>query len=239
MVDGVARIRVAFEARNECPGSWLRSSFVVNLPAREYGATVWATDLWFSVSDNLQRIRDADVERTVFPIHADARSLPFAPDFFDAIISIDAFPYFGTDDHYLSYLARFVRPGGILAIAGAGFTNEIDGDAPEHLAEWISEEPSLWCLHSSAWWRRHWERTGIVDIEVADHMPDGWRLWLQWLKIMAPDNRTEIESIESDAGRHLTYNRVIGRRRENAYISEPIVSVPSSYVPRPLLRRQP
>ena len=57
---------------------------------REFGVQVWATDLWFSASENLQRIRDAGVEDGVFPIHADARSLPFAPDFFDAIVSVDS-----------------------------------------------------------------------------------------------------------------------------------------------------
>src|SRR3982751_3448242 len=49
---------------------------------REFGVQVWATDLWFSVSENLQRIRDAGVEDGVFPIHADAGSLPFADEFF-------------------------------------------------------------------------------------------------------------------------------------------------------------
>src|SRR6516165_3074863 len=47
---------------------------------REFGVQVWATDLWFNASENLQRIRDAEVENGVFPIHADARALPFAPD---------------------------------------------------------------------------------------------------------------------------------------------------------------
>ena len=45
---------------------------------REFGVHVWAVDLWHSASENLQRIRDAGVEDGVFPIHADARSLPFA-----------------------------------------------------------------------------------------------------------------------------------------------------------------
>src|ERR1700719_4832029 len=53
---------------------------------REFGVQVWATDLWFSASENSQRIRDAGVEDGVFPIHADARALPFAVDFFDAIV---------------------------------------------------------------------------------------------------------------------------------------------------------
>src|ERR1051326_6303977 len=85
---------------------------------REFGVQVWATDLWFSVAEYLQRIRDAGVEDGVFPIHADARSLPFAPEFFDAITSIDSFVYYGTDDLYLDYLARFLKPGGQVAIAG-------------------------------------------------------------------------------------------------------------------------
>ena len=49
---------------------------------------------------------------------------------------------------------------------------------PEHLRAWWT--PDLWCLHSAGWWRRHWERTGIVDVEVADTLPDGWRRWLDW-----------------------------------------------------------
>src|SRR5689334_21777958 len=42
---------------------------------REFGVQVWATDLWFSASENIQRVRDAGVEDGVFPIRADARSL--------------------------------------------------------------------------------------------------------------------------------------------------------------------
>src|SRR5215470_2452206 len=42
---------------------------------REFGVQVWATDLWFSASENVQRIRDAGAGDGVFPIHVDARSL--------------------------------------------------------------------------------------------------------------------------------------------------------------------
>src|SRR6188474_3034022 len=77
---------------------------------REFGVQVWATDLWFSASENIQRIRDAGVEDGVFPIHADARQLPYSEEFFDAIVSIDSFMYYGTDDLYLNYVARFVKP---------------------------------------------------------------------------------------------------------------------------------
>jgi len=67
---------------------------------------------------------------------------------------------------YLNYLARFVKPGGPVGIAGAGLMREIDGFLPDHLRKWWTQD--LWCLHSAAWWRRHWERTGIMDIHLAE-----------------------------------------------------------------------
>jgi cyclopropane fatty-acyl-phospholipid synthase-like methyltransferase len=45
---------------------------------REFGIQVWATDLWFSAVENGQRIRDAGVEDSVFPVHADAGRYPSA-----------------------------------------------------------------------------------------------------------------------------------------------------------------
>ncbi len=201
---------------------------------REFGVQVWATDLWFSVTENLQRIRDAGVEDGVFPIHADARSLPFAAEFFDAIVSIDSFVYYGSDDLYLKYLARFVKPDGRVGIAGAGLVREIEGSVPEHLREWWT--PDLWCLHSPTWWRQHWERTGIMDIELADTMPDGWQLWRDWHLAIAPDNVAEIQALEADCGSYLGYVRMVGRRLAGVELEEPIVSVATQYTKRPLLR---
>jgi ubiquinone/menaquinone biosynthesis C-methylase UbiE len=214
---------------------------------REFGVQVWATDLWFSAAENFERIRDAGVEEGVFPIHADAHSLPFAPEFFDAIVCIDSFPYFGTDDLYLNYLAHFAKPGCPIGIAGAGLAREIDGPLPEHLREWWTQD--LWGLHSAAWFRRHWERTGILEIDVADNMPDGCQHWLAWQRAVAPDNAVEIKAVEDDGGRYLAYVRVVGRRRSGVKLEEycwpdtlrsiPTTTpglLPTQYTKKPLLR---
>ena len=204
---------------------------------REFGVQVWATDLWFSASENLQRIRDAGVEDGVFPIHADARALPFAAEFFDAIVSIDSFIYYGTDDHYLGYLARLLKPGGPIGIAGAGLVREVEESPPEALREWWAHDQA-WCLHSAAWWARHWERTGIVHIDRADTMPDGWRHWLSWIETGWPENVTEIEALKADGGQVLGYVRVVGRRNARTPLYEPIVSIPAQYVKKNLMRGQ-
>jgi SAM-dependent methyltransferase len=203
---------------------------------REFGVQVWATDLWFNASENLQRIRDADTEDGVFPIRADARSLPFADNFFDAIVSIDSFMYYGTDDYYLNYLARFVKPGGQLGIASAGLMREIDGELPDHLRDWWTQD-GAWSIHSAEWWRRHWEVTGLLDVELADTLPDGWQRWLDWHRVVAPDNDLEIQTLEADRGSHLGYIRVVGRRTQTN-VDDPItsISIPPQYTKQPLLR---
>lgn len=208
---------------------------------REFDVQVWATDLWCSASENLQRIRDAGVEDGVFPLHADARSLPFAAHFFDAIVCIDSFYYFGTDDLYLNYLANFVKPNGVVGIAGAGLVREFDGPVPDHLREFWSQD--LWSLHSAAWLRRHWERTGIMDIELADTMPDGWQLWLDWHHVVAPDNKAEINTLEADRGNYLGYVRLVGRRRGQVRLEDycwpdTMRSGPLQYTKKPLLRSE-
>jgi SAM-dependent methyltransferase len=202
--------------------------------ARELGVQVWAADLWFSAVENQQRIRDAGVEDRVTAVQADARSLPFETGFFDAIFCIDSFPYFATDDHYLTYLARFAKPGGTLALAGACMLQEIEGGVPEHLRAWW--DPSVWALHSPQWWRRHWEKTGFVTIERAESMPDGWKRWLDWQRVICPENTVELQAVEADAGRYFGYLRLVARRRAGVTIDEPIASVPTEYARAPLLR---
>jgi hypothetical protein len=82
-----------------------------------------------------------------------------------------------------------------------------------------------------------------VDIEVADTMPDGWKLWLDWHHAVAPGKATEIQAIEEDQGRLIGYVRVVGRRRGEAKLEEycwpdTLRSFPPQYTKKPLLRNQ-
>lgn len=204
---------------------------------REFGVQVWAVDLWNSPSENHQRIRDAGASDCVFPLRAEARSLPFAREFFDAIVSIDSFPYYGTDDLYLGNLLRFLKPGGAIGIVGAGLTREFGDTVPEHLRDWwIPQTPDINLLHSTVWWKQHWARSGLLDVTLADTMPDGWKYWLAWQKAVAPDNQPEIQALEADNGQWLGYTRTIGLRRPDRVLEDPVTSLPEHYVPKTQLR---
>ena len=91
-------------------GKGLSSIFL----AKEYGVQVWAADLWIKPTENYARICQAGVENLVYPIEVDARSLPFAEAYFDAVICTDAYIYFGTDDLYLAICTDSSNPAGRL-----------------------------------------------------------------------------------------------------------------------------
>jgi len=134
-----------------------------------------------------------------------------------------------------------VKARASIGIAGAGLVREIEGAVPEHLRAWWTQD--LWSLHSAAWLREHWERTGIVQVELAETMPDGWKVWLDWHRAVAPDNATEIKAKEEDGGRFIGYVRLVGRRRGEAKLEEycwpdTLRSLPQQYTKKPLLRSQ-
>jgi hypothetical protein len=75
-----------------------------------------------------------------------------------------------------------------------------------------------------------------VDVERADTMSDGWERWLDWHRVIAPDNAAEINALEADRGQYLGYVRLVGRRRAHAKLEDLIVSLPARYTKQPLLR---
>jgi cyclopropane fatty-acyl-phospholipid synthase-like methyltransferase len=183
--------------------------------AREFGVQVWATDLWIKPNENWQRINEAGMADQVFPIHAEAHQLPYADEFFDALVSLDAYHYFGTDDLYLGrYYSKLVKHGGQIGIVIPGLIEEFEEGLPEHLQPFWDWE--LWSFHSPAWWRAHWEKSRKVTVECSDLIPNGWKQWLLWEKIKnnkgISDFPEEAEMLRVDAGRNLGFVRMVARR---------------------------
>ena len=176
--------------------------------AREFGVHVTACDLWIQPHENQRRIEAAGVAHLVQPVHAEAHALPFAHESFDAIVSLDAYHYFGTDDLYLGTIRKFLKPGGRLGIVVPGTAREIDGP-PEHLKPWW--EWDFCSFHAPGWWRRHWEKTGLVTVETADRMEGGHDLWREWCRLTDPTGG-EGAMLDADTDKLLGFVRVVARR---------------------------
>jgi cyclopropane fatty-acyl-phospholipid synthase-like methyltransferase len=184
--------------------------------AKEFGVDVVACDLWIKAEDNARRIQAAGAADRVTPVHAEAHALPFAESSFDAIVSLDAYHYFGTDDLYLGTITKFLKPGGRIGIVVPGVSREI-AEVPEAVKPWWEWE--FCSFHSPQWWRRHWAKTGLVEVETADWMPDGHALWLEWLQLTkdqgpkgAGGASREIEMLQADTEKLFGFTRMVGRR---------------------------
>jgi len=194
--------------------------------AKEFDVTVWANDLWISAADNWQRVCLAGLENRVFPIHAEARSLPYAEGFFDAIVSLDSYHYYGTDDLYLRYFASFLKPGGQIGIVVPGLMRAFDGEVPEHLTRKTPSGARFWdptecfSFHTLDWWRRLWEQTGLVDVELADTLDDGWKHWLTFQEACVAAGKCrdedELPALRADQGRYLGFVRMVARHKGDA-----------------------
>lgn len=183
--------------------------------AREFDLQVWATDPWIKATDNWKRICEAGVENQVFPIFAWAHNLPYSNDFFDAIVSLDSYHYFGTDVHYLEfYMLKLLKRGGQIGIISPASPKDIPQPLPKHLgSEWY------W-MNSVEWWRNHWKRYLELDVKKVEALPNGWQLWVRWHEFLnlygkrnRPRESSELDQLLADGGEYLGFVRMLAYRK--------------------------
>lgn len=192
--------------------------------ARELGVKVWAADLWIGPDQNYRRAVEAGVGDLVCPMRVEAHALPFARGFFDAVVSVDAYTYFGTDDLYLPYLAGFVRRGGSIGVVVPGLVRPLPKAVPAHLVRPQRNGKRFWedecaCFHTPSWWRRSWAASGRVADVKADLLPDGWRYWRDFEEAVQLSGKarfpSDAEALSRDRGRYLGFVRLTARRNES------------------------
>ena len=159
-------------------GKGLTSLFLVN----EANVDVFAVDLWISASDNYRRFREWNISEKAVPIHADAHDLPFADEYFDAIVSIDSFHYFSTQKGFFNEkILPLLKKDGLAVIAMPGLKNEIHGNESELMLEWVNGEESEYELfHSLEWWKAHLGKSGEFEIENAFELDSFSPAWNDW-----------------------------------------------------------
>jgi SAM-dependent methyltransferase len=198
--------------------------------AKEYDARVHAVDLWMDPDASWRRVVEAGVGDRVCPMRAEAHALPFAAGYFDAIVSIDAFQYFGTDVLYLDYLTRFLRPGGLLGVVVPGLVAPLATGVPPWLTEPQSNTKVFWedscrSFLTAEAWRKTWNGCPALTGVCVELQPDGWRHWADFERAIEASGKgifpSDAEAIEKDAGRTIGFVRLFAERTgtqvENLY----------------------
>ena len=153
------------------------------LLAREYGLDVYAVDLWSDPEENRAFFNSLGIpDSMLHPVKADAsQGLPFPHAFFDTVVSIDSYNYYGRDPEYLdARLLPYVKSGGMLYLAIPGMKHDCHESLPSCLlASWTPEQ--LEYMHDMSWWRKMIEPTPGVEIVDMHEMACTQEAWADWI----------------------------------------------------------
>ena len=159
-------------------GLALTSVFLANETPAD---SVYAFDLWIDATDNLKRIRDLSLENRIIPIHGDALDMPFARGWFDTVVSVDSYHYFGCREGvFAEKILPFVRRGGSVMIAVPGLKEEPRGTLRRLFETWAEGDDAL-CFKTPGWWKDLLDKEcdGRCEISVleAECFDAAWQDW--------------------------------------------------------------
>ena len=190
-------------------GQGLTSLFLV----KEYGFTVYATDLWSDPEDNRKFFRKMGLsDEQIIPVKADATALPFEEEFFDAIISTDSYNYFGRDPKFLDdKLLPYLKHGGYIYIAIPGMKKDCHSNLPpELLLSWTPEQ--LDYMHDIMYWEniiRHCKGARVISIHEMESNEEVWNDWLKQENEYAISDR---KAMEAGGGKYLNFISIVLQR---------------------------
>ena len=185
--------------------------------AREFGLVTYAADLWSDPSENMRFLEGLGLtNREVIPLKADARALPFAQGFFDAVVSVDSYNYFGRDPDYLgSCLLPHVKDGGLVLLAIPGMVRDCHENPPACLTlSWTSEQ--LDYIHDMTWWRAIFEQTPGVRVVSLREMACTREAWADWVACDNDYARGDRAAVEAGALDYLNTIAVTLRKDQRA-----------------------
>lgn len=147
----------------------------------------------------------------IVPMQLDALQLPFAEGFFDAVISIDSYHYFGNNDTYFGKVLKpILKKNAIVGIAFPGMKYEVHHHIPAEMKPlWDAEALEMW--HSIDWWTPKFEQY-LNEFQIAemDCFDSAWHDWLSCNNPYAVEDRL---MIETDNGRFMNLIKLTGKVR--------------------------
>lgn len=191
-------------------GQGLTSVFL----AKEYGFTVYAADLWSDPEENRAFFDEMGLTREqIVPVKADAENLPFEKEFFDAVVSIDSYNYFGRDSRYLDEkLLPFVKSGGYLYIAIPGMKKDCHENLPQELLlSWTPEQ--LDYMHDVRYWRDIVGKSYDAEIVSVHEMESNEEVWADWLRQENEYAVGDRKSMEAGGGKYLNFIAIVMRKK--------------------------
>lgn len=149
---------------------------------KDYSFKVYAVDLWSEPQENRRFFYEMGLTpEQITPVKADATALPFEKEFFDAVVSIDSYNYWGRDPEYLdAKLLPFVKRGGYIYACVPGLKKDCHDNLPkELLLSWTPEQ--LAYLRDIIYWTEIVNSSRDAEVVSIYEMESNEDVWADWL----------------------------------------------------------
>ncbi len=135
------------------------------------------------------------------PIHADVHELPYADGFFDAIICIDSYSYYGAKPGFMDrYMAPLVKKGGFIAVATPGLQKDFPGGVvPEEMVPCWQEDMNF---YSADWWKELWLNEKSITLTHCRSLKCHKQAWIDWLQCDNPYAISDIDMMKVEDGKY-------------------------------------
>ena len=152
-------------------------------------------------------------EEQIIPVKADAGDLPFEKEFFDAVISVDPYNYFGTDKDFPDdKLLPFLKSGGYVYIAIPGMKKDCHDNLPRELTLSRNAE-QLDYIHDAKYRSEIVGACRDADVISVNEMESNEEVWADWLKqeneYAVGDRRT----MEAGGGKYLNFIKIVLKKK--------------------------
>ncbi len=136
------------------------------------------------------------------------KKLPFAESYFDIIVSVDAYHYFGLKKDFFKYnIKPLLKENGEIYIAVPGLKDDYE-KVPKELKYHISEEDFKYFKSINYW--ENLIKNDLKEIEVLE-MKCFDEAWQSWLSCDNPYAAKDIELLKADNGKFLNLISIKGK----------------------------
>jgi len=168
------------------------------------GALIVSADLWISPTDNYKFLETQGYSNRIIPLLIDAtKPLPFAEDYFDLLVSVDSYHYFGDKAGAIQNLLPHMKNGAKAAIAVPGLKYDFTDGIPADLRPYWQDDMNF---HSCGWWKALLDAEPGITVEACREAECYRKAWDDWLACDNPYAVNDRDMMKAEGGKY--YNIV-------------------------------
>lgn len=192
--------------------------------AENYNVYIIAVDLWNNPTKIAEKIEKRNCKNKIIPLKLDAsKNLPFAENYFDAIICINNLNFYATDLTVIKQIIKHLKNGGIFCSGGECLNEEFTPEQIKNPPDVYNFAKDVWendflTSHSPLWWGKHIAKVDNLELIKSEEIVDGPRFYEEQA-LLAKLTNYSIWGLTPEQGRELEIKQIFFGRKNRQYMT--------------------